>query len=104
MRGWQVALGLLVLSCSGSVITGRRGGSNTDAGDASSTPGCAKDTDCKGNRICSAGRCMSPVDAGESAGRTGAGGARNTIPSGGATSSRGQDAGALGSGGTTGAG
>lgn len=93
MRGSQLALGVLVLSCSSSTITGLRERTKADAGDASASSGCTKDTDCKGDRICTDGRCVSPTDSGTAIGKIGSGGSRNSNQSGG-TSSVAHDAGA----------
>ncbi len=65
MRGSHVVLGLFALGCSSSVQTGRAGG-------------CTKDTDCKGDRICSAGRCVASDDGGGSSGASGSGGSRHS--------------------------
>ena len=75
MRGSHVVMGLLALACSSSV-TGGRG----------ERLGCAKDTDCKGNRICSAGQCVAPDDGGGTGGSNAAGGSGGSNRSGGATS------------------
>lgn len=53
MRYLLAAL-LLVASCTSQPLGGVQGG----------TEGCAKDTDCKGARVCVGGECVEPADAG----------------------------------------
>ena len=48
------ASAVLLSACGGSVTA-------LPSPDASSLPGCTKDTDCKGDRICEDGRCVEPV-------------------------------------------
>ena len=85
MRGSHAVLGLLVLSCSGSSLIGHRGPPDGGAG-------CTKDTDCKGDRICSKGECVSPTEVDASDGTRASGGSRGSNQSGGAMSVGDRDA------------
>lgn len=67
MRVSHLGLGLLALACSGTVRTGV----------PDTSAGCTKDTDCKGDRICAAGRCTAPGDGGGSGGS--GGGSSSTV-------------------------
>ncbi len=66
MRWCAVLVVVLVAGC-GS------GNATSQGGDASAPAGCAKDTDCKGDRICVSGRCNAPGsgDAGAAPGDAG---------------------------------
>src|SRR6185369_3107868 len=77
-----------------------------DGGDspapAAAATGCTKDTDCKGDRVCEAGQCVSPTGNG---GAGGSGGAAAGAPGAGAGGSlAGTNQGTAGSGGAAGSG
>jgi len=71
-----LALGALLSACSSSEDS-PTDATNSTGGQGGGTPGCIKDTDCKGDRICDKGQCVTPGQAtgGKGGGASGASGA-----------------------------
>jgi hypothetical protein len=98
MRTWGLAgtaVGLWLL------VAGGCGDDDTGSGAGASGGGCITDVECKGDRICADGVCVSPDDAPDGGSRGGSGGSRATAGSNGGAGDSGMSGARGGRGGSS---